>query len=74
VTRPKKWEPGDAVLDTADAFHEALASNRVVFVKRYFRDRPVSIRVVANMSYAVVTRLIAMRHIVLARNLQEIPF
>lgn len=57
MKQPKKWAMGDSIWNYP-AFWNLEARKAMVFVPGFWRDRPVSIQVVKNMSFTIVDRLI----------------
>lgn len=57
MVKPHRWVPDQGVYCYGD-FDTAVIAGRTLYVKGFFRDRPVHSRFVANMSYALVTQLI----------------
>lgn len=57
MKRPSKWEPGPGIYNYPD-FERAVESGCLMFVLGRFKGRPVSGKVVANLSYSLVTSLI----------------
>ncbi len=67
---PSKWERSDPIWTYPD-FETALSAKRMMYVSGFFRNRPTSAVVVANMSYRLVTRLIWAGRINLAVQSEE---
>ena len=57
MRQPKKWKRDHPILTYPD-FETCVRAKSMIFVMGFFRERPTSAVVVANMSYSLVTWLI----------------
>ena len=68
-----KYEQGDQIT-TYGAFEAAARTGAMVYASYWFRRRPVSAKMVENMSYRLVTRMIVsgqLRHAVQTEEYRE---
>ena len=66
-----RYEPSDEVVQGPGHLLGLARNGKTVFVKRFFRSKPVSARFVANMSFATVVRLLDFGSIRVAKLREE---